>query len=114
MPSISRSDMTTRGTAPQVRLDDSWIALDLLRRSLGDLLSVVENGYAFGGAHDNPHLVLDQNDGGPELIANAADQPDNGQALLQVHTGRGLVKEQQPWARAERPSDLQAALVAVW
>ena len=55
--------------APQVGLDDPRVALDLRRRALGDLLAEVEHGDAVGDAHDQAHVVLDQQHG----VARVAD-----------------------------------------
>ena len=48
-----------------------WISL---RRALGDLLAVVEHGDAVGDAHDDAHVVLDQQHRQPALVAQPADE----------------------------------------
>ena len=56
-----------RSSLAEIGFDHLRVALDLLRRALGDLLAVVEHGHGFGDPHHHPHLVLDQQDGDPEL-----------------------------------------------
>ncbi len=41
----------------------SVIAADFLRRALRNFLAEVQNGYAVGHAHDQTHIVLNQDDG---------------------------------------------------
>ena len=47
---------------------------DLVRRALGDLLAVVEDGDPVADAHDDPHVVLDQQDRQAEVAAQPADE----------------------------------------
>ena len=44
---------------------------DLVRRALGDLLAVVEDGDPVADAHDHPHVVLDEQDRQAELARGA-------------------------------------------
>src|SRR4029453_9966540 len=50
----------------QIDLEHGGIGLDFRRRALGDLLAVVENDDPVGHAHDEAHVVLDDEDRDPE------------------------------------------------
>ena len=54
----------------QVGVDHLRVAADLLRGALGDGLAVVEHVDALADAHDDLHVVLDEQDGEPELVAD--------------------------------------------
>ena len=101
-----------RGLA-QVGLDDALVALDLGRRALGDALAVVEHRDALGDAHDDAHLVLDEQDGHAALVAQAADERRRLRRLGGVHAGRRLVEQQQARPRGQGAGDLEPSLVAV-
>ena len=52
----------------------SRVRADLVGRPLGDLLAVVEDGDPVADAHDHLHVVLDEQDGQPELGPELVDQ----------------------------------------
>ncbi len=49
--------------AAEVGLDDSWVGADLGGAPFGDDLAVVEDRDAVADPHDDPHVVLDEQDG---------------------------------------------------
>ena len=98
---------------PQVGLDDFRVALDLRRRPFGDLEPVVEHGHLVGDAHDDFHVVLDEEDGQVEIATQAVDEAGHLRRLLRIHPRGWLVEEEQLGLAGEGPRDLQAALVAV-
>src|SRR3712207_7979200 len=51
------------------RSDDARIALDLVRQPVGDDPPVGHHEHAIGVAHDDVHVVLDQEEGGAALGA---------------------------------------------
>src|SRR5215510_1742794 len=55
-----RPPTSSSKVASQVGGDDGGIAAHLGRGALGDLLPVIEHGNAVAQAHDEPHVVLDQ------------------------------------------------------
>ena len=57
--------------SPEVRLDHALVRLDLRRRALRDLLAVLEHRDALGDAHDDLHVVLDEQHGDALLVAQA-------------------------------------------
>src|SRR5207248_1142133 len=63
---------------PEVRLDDTLVVADLLRRALGDLLAVVQNDDAPRYPHDHLHVVLDEEDGHTVIadLVHEAHEPD--------------------------------------
>ena len=97
----------------EVGLDHAVVRPDLVRLALGDLLAVVEHPDVLGHAHDDLHVVLDQEDRQVLLLAELVHELGEPLGLLRVHAGRGLVEQQQLRVGRERPRDLHAALVAV-
>ena len=98
---------------PEVGLDDARVVAHLLRRALGDLLAVVEHGDLLGDAHDDLHVVLDEQDREVLLVAQLAHEVGQLRGLLRVHAGGRLVEQQQLRVGRQRARDLDAALVAV-
>ena len=101
------------GGLAQIGLDDALVGLDLGGRALGDPLAVVEHGDALADAHDDAHLVLDEQDGDAQVVAEPSDETGHLVGLGRVHAGGRLVEQQEAWAGAQGPGDLQATLVAV-
>src|ERR1700747_600791 len=97
----------------EVSLDPPPVLLELLRRTLRDLLAVVEHGYALGCAHHDLHVVLDQENRDRALLAERADEGEERGGFLWVHPGGRLVQEQQLRLGRERAGDLEPTLVAV-
>src|SRR5688572_17551767 len=58
----------------QVGLDHGRVAAHLVRRALGDLLPHVEDGHAIGDVHDDPHVVLDEDDGRAPFLVDVEDE----------------------------------------
>src|SRR5512145_2704747 len=97
----------------QVGLDHTGIGSNLSRRALGDLLAVIKNGNAIRDIHHNFHIVLDQQNRNPKLIAQTMGQLDHLVSFAWVHTGRWLIQQKQAWAQRQRTSDLQSPLIAI-
>ena len=98
---------------PEIGLDDFGVVLDLRRSPLGDLLAEIQHGDRLRDAHDHAHLVLDEQDGDSQLVAQPMDEVGHGLGLARIHAGGRLVEEQQVRLAGERPGDLQAALIAI-
>jgi len=58
-------------------------------------------------------VVLDEQDGHVELVADAADELGELVRLLRIHAGSRLVEHQELRMRRQRAGDLQPALLAV-
>src|SRR6478672_5664286 len=99
-------------TGAEVGLDHLLVRLHLGRGAFGDLLAVVEHGDAVAQAHDELHVVLDQEDGAA-VAADAVDELAQHHLLGGVHAGGGLVEGDELGIGGERPGDLEAPLVAV-
>src|SRR6185503_10704332 len=96
----------------QVSLDYLRVLLHLCRRALGDLLAVVEHHHAVADVHHQPHVVLDEQHR-HAIVAHAADQLAERDALRRIHAGRGLVEREQLGLGGQRAGNFQTALVAV-
>src|SRR3954454_23637205 len=113
MFSTSSSAMRTLTLLPEVGLDDALVLAHLLRQTLGDLLAVIEHGDALRHAHHDLHVVLDQEDGEPTLVAELLHERGELRRLLRVHARRRLVEQQHLRVGRERPRYLEPALIAV-
>src|SRR5918994_681884 len=59
---------------PEVGLDDLRVVAHLHRLALGDLLAVVEHRDLLGDAHHHLHVVLDEEDRDPLVVAQLAHE----------------------------------------
>ena len=84
-----------------------------VRAAFGDLLAVVHDHDMVGKAHDEAHVVLDQQDGDAER-GDAHDQFGQALGFGVVETGGGFVHQQQARAQREGARDFHQALVAEW
>ena len=87
--------------------------LDLVRGALGDLLAVVEHRDSLADAHDDFHVVLDEQHGESELLLDESDQLHQLDFLGRVHPGGRFVEQEQLWPCGERANDFEPALIAV-
>ena len=97
----------------QVGFDDLGVVADLVGGALGDDPAEVQHRDALADAHDQIHVMLDQQDGDVELVPDAADDLHQLGGLGGVHAGGGLVQQQQLGAGGQGADDLQPALGAV-
>ena len=89
------------------------VGAHLGRRTLRDLLAVVEHGDPVADAHDHLHVVLDQQDGQAQTLAKLADEVGQLARLLRVHAGGRLVEQEELGLGGQGPGDLEPSLVAV-
>ena len=82
------------------------------RRALGDLLAEVEHRDRVAHAHDDVHVVLDQ-DHRDAVLADLADEADQLLDVGRGQAGGGLVEQQQLRVEREGARDLEQALLAV-
>ena len=84
----------------QVRLDDARIAAHLVRRACRDDLAELEHDDAVADAHDEAHVVVDQERRRPG-VRDPPEPLTEVLALARVEPGRRLVEAQEP-RRASR------------
>src|SRR6185436_3932826 len=84
---VSRRHARCCCAAPEVSLDHARITLDLGRCAFGDLFTVIEHGNIFRDTHDHTHMMLDQQDGNSQLIAQAMDKRCEIFSFTWVHAG---------------------------
>jgi len=63
-----------RSATSEIRLDDPRVRPDVGWRTLGDHFAVVQHRHAVADVHDDPHIVLDQQDGKAKLGPQTADE----------------------------------------
>src|SRR5215831_15295846 len=97
----------------EVGVHDRLILAHDLRRAVGDLPAVVEHDHAVGDVHDHAHVVLDEGDGGAELVVHVEDEAGHVLLLLHVHPRHGLVEEEKVWLGGQRPRQLHPLLQPV-
>ena len=83
---------------------------DLSRRALGDDLAVVEDRDPVADAHDDAHVVLDEQDGQAQLGAELADEIGHLAGLAVVHAGGGFVEQEELRAGRRGPARSQAGV----
>ena len=98
---------------PEVRLDHGRIRLHLGGRAARDLPPEAQDVHVIGDAHHEVHVVLDEENGEVEVVADLLDEGAELGDLLVVQPARGLVEEEEPWLRHERARQLDALLDAV-
>mgnify|MGYP000709525261 CR=1 FL=1 len=84
--------------------------LRCVRVALGDELAVFQHPDVLAHAHDHFHVVLDEQDGQVEFVADMPDETHELGAFLRVHPRRGFVEEQEIRAGRQRAGDFKAPL----
>src|SRR5215831_7197326 len=97
----------------QVGVHHRLILAHDLGRAVGDLPAVIEHDHAIGNIHDHAHIVLDQRDGGAELVVHVEDEAGHVLLLLHVHPRHGLVEEEEVRLGGQRPRQLHSLLEPV-
>src|SRR5215472_4556740 len=83
---------------------------DLDGRPLGELASMLEHGHPIGYSHDQLHVVLDEQNGEPIVVAEASDQLHQLLCLRGVESARRLVEQEEPRLQRERARQLEPLL----
>ena len=73
---------------------------------------MVQDHDAVAEAHDQGHVVFDDQQGGPQA-PQLLQQDHEVLGLPGIEAGGGLIQQQQLRPQSQGPADLQAALVAV-
>ncbi len=97
----------------EVGADHLGIGAHLLGRAGGDHLAEVEHHHPVGEVHHHAHVVLDQRDGEPPLVAEVEDEAGHVLLLLGVHARHRLVEQEQLGVERQRAAELDALLQAV-
>ena len=97
----------------QVGADHVGVALHLLGQAGRDGCAEVDDHHPVGEVHHEAHVVLDEDHGHAQLVADVEDEPGHVLGLLDVHPGDGLVEEQELGLHRERAAQLDALLDAV-
>src|SRR5258708_33342623 len=107
------STCSIRSVLPLAKIDPLYrfVLANLRRCSLRKELAVMQHQDAVTDAHDQFHLVLDQNDGA--LTGEFHDQVHHPPGFFRAHSGGRLVKQQQPRPAGERPPGCKRALLAM-
>src|SRR5262245_50603129 len=92
----------------QIGVDHLLVLLDLGRHAVGDLAAVVEHHHPVGDVHHHAHVVLDQDEGGAELVVDVKDEAAHVLLFLEVHSRHRLIEQQQLGLRGERAAELDA------
>ncbi len=94
----------------EIRLDHGLVGLHLGRRAVRDLAPEAHDVDVVGDAHDEVHVVLHEEHGELEVVADLPDELAELGDLLVVQPAGGLVEEKQARLRHERARELDALL----
>src|SRR5579884_36489 len=97
----------------EIGLDHSRQSANFAWRPFRDLLAVVEYHDIVADRHDDPHVMLDQNNGNAVRIAKPADRLGDATTFFRVHAGRRFVEQQQPRTAGKRSRQFDRFLQAV-
>ena len=93
---------------PEIGAQDLGIALHLLGLAICDAAAEVEHGHPIGQAHDELHVVLDQQDRDAELLAYLHDCRGHAPGLVGVHPRDRLVEQEERRLGAQRARKLDS------
>src|SRR5262245_29071157 len=99
-------------SSTKVGFNDALVGLDRAGRALSDLLPVIQYEHGFAQAHDDLHVVLDEQDR-LALVAQVADGIEELVEQRPVHAGRRLVEQDQRGAAHEHADEFHELLLAV-
>jgi hypothetical protein len=77
----------------EIRSNDSWVSPDLFGCALCDLPAEVEGHDSVADAHDNCHVVFDEEDTQPPLLGQAPQEPAQFKGFRIVQSRRRLVEQ---------------------
>src|SRR5690606_42165150 len=83
-----------------------WVALDLFGGAFGDLLAEVQADDAVAGAHHESHVVLDDDHGDVEVLADRLEPAGELVDLAVAEAVDRLVQQQQPGTGRQRAGQL--------
>jgi len=86
---------------------------DLARRPLGDRPAEIQRVNPVRNVHDQVHVVLDQQNGDPEFVADVEDETGDVLRLFLVHPGDDLVEQNDLRIGGERAGEFDPLLLAV-
>src|SRR5690606_42162283 len=92
----------------KVRLDDSWVLDDLVRRSVDENGAMVEHHEPIREAHHRLHRVLDDDDGNP-FGSELADDGYDGLSLSMAEAGQRFVEQQDAGPTSQGTRQLHQA-----
>ena len=98
---------------PQVGFDHFRIVADLFRRAVGQRRALVDHDDVVGNAHDQFHVVFDQQHGDVVLFTQHADQRLEVFGFLRVQAGSRFVEHEDPRTGHHAASDFQTTLLTV-
>src|SRR5258708_31819215 len=104
--------LSTGGLAAEIDADDLGIVGDGAWRAFGDLDAVIDDDDAIADAHDDAHVMLDQQHGDAALL-NSLDHGNEPRPLVGVEPGGRLVEQKETRRGGEGYGDLELALLAI-
>src|ERR1700733_9652929 len=97
---------------PQISFNDLRVTLNVGWSASRNDVAVVQNGNPVRYGHHEVHVMFDQQDGNARMPERVY-QVDKLRYFFLHKTGRGFVKQQQPWPRRECPGNLQKSAMPV-
>ena len=81
---------------------------NLVRGAVGDHAAEIEHHDLVGEAHHQAHVMLDQEHGDAQLVADRADESAELRHLVVIEAAGGLIEQQELRLRGERARELDA------
>src|SRR5437764_1053895 len=106
------SMLATAVRSAEVGLDHRGIADDVARLARRDRASVVQDDDTVGETHDEIHVVLDDDERQPQLVAQPCDELHERPRLGGIEAARRLVEQEAARLGGQRPRELEPFLPA--
>src|SRR5579872_7140709 len=97
----------------EIGFDDGGIGANGGGQPFRDLAPEIEHGDPVADLHDDAHIMLDEEDRDPLLVADLAQEPGELGRFPGVEAGRRLIEAEKHRPGRERPGDLEPALRAI-
>src|SRR3990167_5674536 len=97
----------------QIGTDHVFVVAHFVGAAVADLLAVVEHHHAVADVHHHAHVVLDEHDGGAELVVHIEDEAAHVLLFFHVHAGHGLVQQQHLRLHGQAVAQVHALLQAI-
>ena len=93
---------------PQIGLGDGWIRANLIRRAVRYDAPEIEDHDLLRKAHDQTHVVLDQQDGHRQPITHRTDECAKLAHLLMIESAGWFIEQKQRWTDRKRARQFDA------
>ena len=97
----------------QVGGDNVFVGTHFFGCAVTNFLAVVQHHDAIGDVHHHAHVVFDQDNGGAKLFVYIQDEARHVLLFFHVHTGHGLIEQQDLGLHRQSATQVNPFLQAV-